>query len=262
MRCPKCGAFIGEGTDVCFMCGTNIKTYNPNMANGGFYGQQQGGNFPGLNDYDNIYNNVKNKDKDVFDFFADNSLLIKFISFISIVAVVVLSGVIYYKIKSKETKLEPVVGQLYYKVDDIFQNIGEGEYSSSGEKGSACNIVVAVDSNSSDNYVDNLFKMAKQKLEPQRDKKQIVIDKLKVYTSLESSITINGTKWYYMNVYYPETEGGSATVLKYQFYTTIYNGFAYNAELINNNNEDKCSSAFDNFVRSLTFLEKSVEIKK
>ena len=261
MRCPKCGAFMDEGRDVCFMCGTNIKTYNPNMPNGGMYGQQ-GKAFPGLNDYDNIYNKVKNGDKDVFDFFSDHKLLIKFISFLSIVLVIFFMGMIYYKIKSKTAKLTPVVGHLYYKVDDVFQQIGDGQYSFSGDKGSACNITISYDSNTAEDHVDSLFENLKSALEPKRDNKQVVLDKLDIYTAQDDSVTINGNRWYYLNVFYPEKENGPAVVLKYRFMTIVKDGFTYSVELRNNSNEAKCSAALDNFVRSFTFLEASADEKK
>jgi hypothetical protein len=261
MRCPKCGAFMGEGTDVCFMCGTNVKTYNPNMPNNGYYGQQGGSSFPGLNDYDNIYNNVKNGDKDVFDFFSDHKLLIRFLTFVLILGAIFLTGLIYYRVKTKAVKVKPVIGQLYYKVNDVFKANGEGTYSLSGEKGSACNITISVDSNSSADHVSNLFKNLKDALEPDRDNKQVVIDRKEIYTSQEGSIDINGGKWYYLNVFYPEKDGGTANILKYRFLTSINNGFAYNIELKNNSNEAQCSAALDDFVRSFQFLEETAEKK-
>ena len=36
MRCPKCGAFMEEGKDVCFMCGVNVRTYVPQNNNMNF----------------------------------------------------------------------------------------------------------------------------------------------------------------------------------------------------------------------------------
>jgi len=261
MRCPKCGAFMDEGRDICFMCGVNVKTYNPSMQGNGFYGQQGGSAFPGLNDYDNIYNSVKNGDKDVFDFFADNKLLVSFISFLAVIAVIFVTGLIYYRVKSKTVKLQPVIGQLYYKVDDVFKSIGDGQYSLSGEKGSTCNITVSVDSNSTADHVDTLFTSLKAALEPERDSKLIVVNKTQIFTAQEGSIDINGSKWYYLNIFYPEKDGGTATILKYRFLTSVVNGFAYNVELKNNSNESQCSAALDNFVRSFQFLEATAEKK-
>ena len=260
MRCPKCGAFMDEGRDVCFMCGTNVK--NPNMSmNNGYYGQQGGGAFPGLNDYDNIYNSVKNGDKDVFDFFADHKGLVSFLSFILVLVGIFIAGLIYYKVKSKTVKLQPIIGQLYYKVDDVFQNNGDGLYSLSGDKGSSCNILVKMDSNSSDNHVDTLFDSIKVAIEPERDNKLAVVNRMQIYTTQEGTITINNNKWYYLNIFYPTAENKPATVLKYRFLTTVVNGYAYDIELRNNNSEDKCSAALDNFVRSFQFLEATAEKK-
>ena len=41
----------------------------------------------------------------------------------------------------------------------------------------------------------------------------------------------------------------------------MVNGYSYDIELRNNSGDDKCSSALDNFVRSLQFLEESTTSK-
>jgi len=89
MRCPKCGAFMEEGKDVCLMCGVNVKTYVPetNMNNSFGNGDSAFGsgndfrnpNIGGFNrnnvnnnDYKNAsYAPLKNEDKDIFDFAED-----------------------------------------------------------------------------------------------------------------------------------------------------------------------------------------------
>ena len=60
MRCPKCGAFMEDNRQVCFMCGANVNDFNDQnmnfntgsypMNNGGFQQNNMGGypqnNFP------------------------------------------------------------------------------------------------------------------------------------------------------------------------------------------------------------------------
>jgi len=274
MRCPKCGAFMEDGRDVCFMCGTSISNFNsgmqgmnngnyfnqPNNMQSGFPNNNASPAFPGLNDYDNIYNNVKNGDKDVFDFFTDHKELVKFLTFVFIVAFIGITGLIYYKVKTKTVKETPVLNLLYYEVDEDFKLNAEGQYSLSGDKGSMCNITVTSEGNSTSDHVDTLFDGIKETLNPKRDPyKLTVLNKLEIYTAQSGEIELgeegNKTKWFYLNVFYPKTVGGDPVILKYRFLTTVYKGFSYNLELKNNDNDPKCSAGLDNFVRSLRFLE-------
>ena len=271
MRCPKCGSFLGEGTTVCFMCGTNVKTYNPNQQNnggmyfnGGGYQQppQKPNAFAGLNDYDKIYNNVKKGDKDVFDFFADHKMLISFLSFLFTVAIIAGAGLIYYKVRTKEVKLTPVVGQLYYSVSDVLQKVGDNEYTKSGNKGSDCGIVLAAGTDISNNHVDALFDGIKNSLSPERDNKLAILNDLDIFTTQEGSVTINGNSWHYMNVFYPEKSRGNPTILKHRILTIVKNGYSYDIQLTNNANDSTCSAALDDFARSLQFLETMAKTKK
>ncbi len=53
MRCPKCGAFMEDGKDICLMCGTNVKTFGgPNMMS-----SNQPNSF---NNFANNFNNANN----------------------------------------------------------------------------------------------------------------------------------------------------------------------------------------------------------
>jgi predicted nucleic acid-binding Zn-ribbon protein len=109
MRCPKCGAFMEQGKDICFMCGTNAKTYVPanNNNNNNFnrpvdsafgsganfnnnnnnnavfgsgasfnnsnYNQMKENYLNSKKDYRNVeLKPVKNGERDMFDFFCDN----------------------------------------------------------------------------------------------------------------------------------------------------------------------------------------------
>lgn len=262
MRCPKCGSFLGEGTTVCFMCGTNVKKYNPAQQNGGFYGQQQPQNaFAGLNDYDKIYDKVKKGDKDVFDFFADHKMLISFLSFLLVIAVMGAAGLIYYKVRTKEVKLTPVTGQLYYKVHETLQKVGDNEYTKSGDKGSDCGVVIVSGSDISDNHVDTLFDGIKKNLEPERDSKYAVLNSLDIYTTQEGVIEINGEKWHYMNVFYPSSSSKDPKILKHRILTIVKNGYSYDVQLTNNANDFTCSAALDDTVRTMQFLDITLKEK-
>ncbi len=264
MRCPKCGAFMEDTRDVCFMCGTNVKTYNPAMQNGGFYNQQQGNSngFPTNGDYSQIYNNVKNGDSDVFDFFTDHKGLVSFIGFVLVIVVLFVSGFIYYKVRTKEVVLKPEFGQLYYKANsDIYTSTetpGFFTYGAVGsQKGSSCSIKVDAAENTSANFVYKLYQQLELNLEPERDSKNNVLDPLKIYTLVEGEQVINDTAWSYFNVYYPAKAYESATLLKQRILAVVYNGYAYTVVLENTNNDTKCASALEAFERSLKFIPDS-----
>ena len=277
MRCPNCGAFLESGRDVCFMCGTNVKNFVPGMQkmnNNNFYGQQQpmqngfqsGGMnnnnpFPSVNDYDNIYNSVKNGDKDIFDFFHDHKGLVTFLGFVFTIVIIAVAGLIYYKVRTKEVKIQPTIGQLYYEVNDKFKKLEDNRYSFSGDKGAECNILVQASAGASANHVDALFDSIIEGIQPERNNKLVVVDKLKIFTTQQGKTEINGEKWHYLNVYYPEREGGNPTILKMRFLTIVHNGYAYNVEMMNNNNDATCAAGLDDFARSLKFLNVKIEEK-
>jgi predicted nucleic acid-binding Zn-ribbon protein len=100
MRCPKCGAFMEQGKDVCLMCGTNARTYVP-QNNGGFNNNNRtsdgmfgSGTGTATNTFTKNYNQpkvdyrnvqlapVKNGERDIFDFFSENKKVISTTLFI------------------------------------------------------------------------------------------------------------------------------------------------------------------------------------
>ena len=281
MRCPKCGAFLDPGKDVCFMCGVNVKTYVPD--NNSFAAQNQGynsndGQFksgkdfsspnPNMNQYNNqpgtdSWRGVKTPkdDKDIFDFYAEHKLVIRIVLLIVLVLILIFAGVKYYQYKTKPVELVPVVQNLYFEVDDSFEDLsgsgrgGELKYTLSGDKGSDCSISVAVGSTTSENYVEEYFALAKNSLEPELDKDGEVVDPLKIYSAQENTITLNGTKWYYMNVFYRKDLESDFNVLKYKYMTVVNRGYYYSILLSNNSNSASCNSGLDNFVKSLEFIE-------
>ncbi len=272
MRCPKCGAFLDPGKDVCFMCGVNIKTYVPDSNS--FASQNK--DFGSGNQYANPtpnftqntdntpswqQNNKKTQDKDIFDIYGEHKTLIRIVLLIILIGIVIFAGVKYYQHKTKQKPLVPVVQDLYFEVDDNFDDISQGGregliYSLSGDKGNDCSISVFVDTNLSDNFVEDYFESAKVKLNPELDQEGKIIDEMKIYSPQENEITINGSKWYYLNIFYRKDLESDFNILKYKYMVAIKNGFSYTIILNNSSNNNTCNSGLDNFVKSLEFVEK------
>lgn len=282
MRCPKCGAFLDPGKDVCFMCGVNVKTYVPD--NNSFAAQNQGYNSndsqfksgkdfsspnPNMNQYNtsgsssDSWRGVKTPkdEKDIFDFYAEHKLVIRIVLLIVLVLILIFAGIKYYQYKTKPVELVPVIQDLYFEVDDGFENISAGArggltYSLSGEKGSDCSISITSGSTTSENYVQEFFEASKTSIEPEVDKDGEVIDPLKIYSAQENTVTLNGTKWYYMNIFYRKDLESDFNILKYKYMTVVNKGYYYSILLSNNSNSASCNSGLDNFVKSLEFIEK------
>jgi len=287
MRCPKCGAFVDDGRDVCFMCGTNLK--NPNMnnnmnqnnqnyfnnnmnqnsqpvssgfSNGSMNAYQNDNKFNGLNNYDNIYNSVKKNDRDFFDFVSDHKILVYIVLFVFVVLILVFAANRYTKYKNKEVVLEPVIGHLYFKPDSSFnlQNSSNDglTYSISNSQGSNCLFKISTGTSDSSNYVQEYFEAKKEELEPQRNETNLtVVNNTQVYTVQEGEMknTINDSTWSYMNVFYPaSTTTTEPTILKYRYLTTTYKSLHYDIELTNSNNDASCAAALDNFILSMQFI--------
>ena len=69
-------------------------------------------------------------------------------------------------------------------------------------------------------------------------------------------MTINKTTWYYLNLFYKvNTSDASATSLKYKYLTSMYKGYFYDIELVNNSNDTVCGASLDNFSKSLKFID-------
>lgn len=281
MRCPKCGAFLDPGKDVCFMCGVNIKTYVPD--NNSFAVQSQNKDFGSGSQFSNNgpgYNSpgygsqnswqskpnenkslAKAQEKDIFDFYAEHKTVIRIFLLFFVVLILLFSGYKYYQYKTKPAPIVPVVQDLYFEIDDNFENVsgngGKGNmfFTLTGEKGNACSINVDTGVTSSDNYVEEFFETQKKALDPELDKEGNVIDPMKIYSSQENSITINGTKWYYLNVFYRKDLESDFNILKYKYMIALNKGYYYRVTLSNNTNSNTCNSGLDNFVKSLEFVE-------
>lgn len=293
MRCPKCGAFMEEGKDVCFMCGVNTKTYVPenntnynrptdsafgsganfNNNNGGF---SSGGNFsnPAYNQMkDNYMNNknnyrnvelkpVKNGEKDMFDFFSENKTVIKIVLLVGLAIILFIVGKLYYNSRTKEVKLEPVFNNLYFEIDDSLQQVSSSSssgvaFNKSGTKGTDCSITITIGTSTSEDHVKDWFTTQKAALEPEKDSSGNVVDELKIYTAQESSLTLNDASWHYMNIFYKKDKTSEPTQLRYKFLTSLYKGYYYDIVLVNNSNDAACNASLDNFSRSLKFIDTS-----
>ncbi len=279
MRCPKCGAFMDNEKSICPMCGVNVRTYIPetnnmnnNMSNNSVFGSgndfrspntssfNQGANR--VNDYRNVsYAPVKNEDKDIFDKYQENKHLINTILIIGVIALVSFIGFKYYEHKSKPPVVEPIIQNLYFRVDEGFESVnggGQGKvtYIKSGDKGNACSISVSYGASTTGDHVKELFDAKKEALEPELDSSGNVVNKLDVYTAQDSSMSLKNVTWYYLNIFYRPSLNSEPTLLRYKYLTSLYKGYYYDIELINNSNDVSCSASLDNFVGSLEFIDK------
>ena len=282
MRCPKCGAFLEQGKVICNMCGTNSTTYvpepvNTNQNNDGMFstGMNTGnGDFSSYNPTNNKYNNVstrkdyhnvelvpvKNGEKDIFDFFSENKKLLSFIGTLLLFALLGFAGWKYYEVKSREPELEPVLSNLYYEVDKEFQEVTSNNnvriYTKSGSKGSDCSISISYGASTSEDHVNEFFANVHTKLEPEKDSAGKVINELDVYTPSQGTMTLNNSTWHYLNLFFKVNAGdASATSLKNKYLTSIYKGYYYDIELLNNSNDLVCGASLDNFSKSLRFID-------
>ena len=284
MRCPNCGAFLEQGKVVCNMCGTNSTTFVPQNNNNNNFGSNDGmfstgmntgnnnyGDYnPALNNYKNTstkkeYHNVelvpvKNGEKDIFDFFAENKKLLTFVGVVLLFGLIALIGWNYYKAKMEPPKEEPKLLNLYFEVDESFQQLDGNNnalvFSRTGSKGSDCSITISYGSSTSGDHVKEFFASVHKRLEPQKDTNGNIVDQLTVYVPSESSMEYNGSTWYYLNLFYKtNTSEASATHLRYKYLTAIYKGHFYDIELANNSDDNVCGASLDNFSKSLKFIE-------
>ncbi len=273
MRCPKCGAFLDPGKDVCFMCGVNIKTYVPDSNS--FASQNK--DFGSGNQYANptpptsMNNNVpswqqnnkalaKANEKDIFDIYGEHKTVFRIVLLIILALILIFAGYKYYQSKTKPKPLVPLINDLYFEVDENFDNTSASSrdgalFTLSGDKGSDCSIAITTGANNSEDYVEEFFALQKANLDPEIDKEGNVVDPTKIYSPQENSITINGTKWYYLNIFYRKDSESDFNILKYKYLVAINKGYSYNIVLTNNTNSNVCNAGLDNFVKSLEFVE-------
>ncbi len=277
MNCPKCGSFIEEGKEYCFMCGTKI-------GSGEFQSPGRSDENPSLNEeyyrkkeeYKNRLRNYRdvevkradNEKKDIFDIYAEHNVLFKTVVLLIIVGV---GFFIFFKIKTNQTKLaekQGVANDLYYEVSSLMSKSGDGNvYSLSNGVGADCSIRVLYEASTSKDFKEDLYKIVEQEYVPQYDDKGNLEVGTQVPLYQKGELQINGTSWYYINVLFKANEGDNYTFLKHKYLATTKNGFGYTIILTNNTivslnsraNENpnyfKCVHILDGFTRSLEFVK-------
>ena len=275
MRCPKCGAFLEEGKDICMMCGTNAKTYTPDNNNqfsnvSGFSNNSvqpnQFFNRPqtqttNLNKYNKeiSYNEIAKGDRDFFDFAKEHNKIIKIVLSIVFVLALIFGVYKYIEYKNAPEKKVPVIGELYYKVADTFTEVKANDgylYSKTGSKGTDCAIEVTYNPTTENDHVKTFFELARQELKPEEDDEGNIIDQLQIFTANEGEQTINKYVWYFLNISYrPDLSTETYSVLKHRYISSTFNGYSYDIKLTNNAGDNACNIALDQFTSSLEFIE-------
>ena len=267
MRCPKCGAFIEDGKDTCFMCGTNINSYQQsNNKNNNYNYQnnymQQKQAYNNKNDYRNVEITVKDGDKDVFDIIQEHKLLIRFVLILLLVAIIGAIGYKYYQSKTKAKVKKPIVSSLYYDIDEglnLVTNNNEYYYNKSGATGVECSIKITTGTSSSNSQIEDYFNKILEEKKPTLDENGDVGNPLDEYIIQKGTIEINGASWSYINMFYHQQPGDGFPLLKYRYMSALHNGSFYNIELFNNNNDTKCTNSIDSFSRTMEFIDKEAE---
>jgi len=273
MRCPKCGAFLDDGKEICFMCGANVKTYVPNNNGNNFNVDSNFSNGNMNNSFNNnrFSNNVATQretwknvtvddEKDIFDFYEEHKKTIRIILIVILIVALVFGGFKYYQYKTTPVPDTPVIGNLYYEVDSSFEDLSGSsssgkQYTLSGDKGSDCTISITMASTTSENHVSEYFASVLEDLEPSRDKEGNIENELDVYSSQEKNVTIQDVTWYSLNVYYRKDLDSDFNILKHKYLAIVHNGYSYDIALANNVNSSQCNLSLDNFVRSLKFID-------
>lgn len=291
MRCPKCGVYLEDDRDTCFMCGTKItnnqvtdSTNNNEFSNNSFNSNQETNSFSNnefsnneetnfssdylakkkeyenrFNDYKNIKLDDYNDKPDIFDFYNKHKKVIKIILLILSIIIVglVIFFIIRYKIESKKDK--PVLIDLFYTVDDTF-NVQEGKNAKQYTKtinGSQCIITINAVKDTSSNHAAQYFIEMKKNIEPNKDNEGNIINPLEEYLDKASKRTINGVTWETLSISYrPDVTSTSFSLLRYKYMSATYGNYSYDIVLTNEKNNQTCTIDLDNFSKSLKFIEK------
>lgn len=262
MRCPKCGAFIEDGKDTCFMCGTNVNAFQTPTNNYNYqnnYMQQKEAYNNRMDDYRNVQITAKDGDKDVFDFFQEHKLLIRFVGLLLLIAILGTIGFKYYKSKTKAIEKKALLSNLYYDIDkelNLVDGNNEKYYNRSGTTGVECSIKITTGTSESNSQIDDYFNKILDDKVPDLNENGEVENPLDEYIYQRGTIAINGTTWSYINMFYKEKGTEGFTSLKYRYLSALHNGAYYNIELFNSGNDTKCTNSIDSFSRTLEFLDK------
>jgi len=258
MRCPKCGAFIEDGKDTCFMCGTNINSFQQQNNYQNNYMQQKNVYNNRMDDYKNVQITAKDGDKDIFDIVQEHKLLFRFVLLLLTIAILGTIGYKYYKSKIKPAEKKPIIASLYYYIDpelNLVKGNNEYYYNRSGTTGVECSIKITTGTSESNSQIEDYFKKILEEKTPKLNENAEVENLLDEYVSQTGFIEINGTKWSYISMFYHLQVGDYYPSLKYRYLSALHNGSYYNIELFNNSNETKCTNSLDSFSRTLEFLD-------
>lgn len=213
-------------------------------------------------DYKNIKLEDIKTDKDMFDFFSEHKKGIKFF-FLGLLVLGVGFGIfMFVKNKMAPEKKEPLIGNLYFVIEDDFDLIENSQtgmvYSLTGSKGSDCSISISSGTTTSGNHVLDFFDSNVKKFEPEKDRDGNIINPLKVFNAETNEFEVNDQLWSRQYFYYrADLNSAEYSLLKNIFLSTMYKGYYYDISLVNNSNSTTCNVALDSFVNTLEFVEKS-----
>ena len=282
MNCPKCGNYVEEGKEFCFMCGTKLGENDfSSPGRNGFtsavkndFSSSNYNNMPLSEDYykkkeeyNNRLNNyrdveikrVKDDKKDFIDIYKEYNIFFKVGGILFLIVLGSFIFVMVSKSINKEEVLKPVTQNLYYKVDSTLtktsDNNGGDVYALTNNKGVSCSVKVTIDNTSSSDHIKDYFSIKEGQLLPTYNDYGDVVDVSTIPLFQEGSIKINNVIWYYMNVYYRKNPSDNYTALRHRFLSAGHNGVFYNLELSNFDDLNECNLTLDSFLRSLQFID-------
>lgn len=271
MQCPKCGVYLEDDRDTCFMCGTKITNTPESNLNNEFSNNTEI-NFNSdylakkeeyenrFNDYKNVNIDDYNNDKpDIFDIIGKHKRMFKTIAVVVVILIVTLivSAIVKYKIDSKKTK--PILIDLYYEIDETF-NVQEGKNAIQYSKtvnGSQCTITINAVKDASASHAAQYFIEMKKNIEPTKDKDGNIVNELDEYIEKAGRRTVNGSVWETLGISYrPDATSTSYSLLKYKYLSSTHNDYSYDIVFINEKNNQNCAIDLEKFTQSLKFIEK------
>ena len=274
MRCPKCGAFLEEGRTKCFMCGSDINinaegfvVVDPNsqsMGNvppvppqgNGQMGMPTSGNSLYFGDVKPAP--VKKSDRDIIDIIQEHKVLFRIL--LILLGVAVVSFVIYEVVKWKKSPKipDPVFSNLYYEVDSSFVPVSASSsnitYSKSDTTGTLCSISISIGTGTESDHINGYLDSQYYNLLPETGE-DAPADLSSQISRTDTSFTRYDSTWYMMNIFYRNDSDLKFTVLKYQFLSSVYNGYYYDIVLSNPSQNADCAVALDKFTKTLQFTD-------